>query len=523
MESTFATFILLFTYALAIMPFAYILSINLSKRSNVQVAITSILFLLGFVLVIISNVLDQVDSTKDTNESLKKYYRISPGFALGEGLLNMCMQELYSVTGMQSYNPLNYDITGRNIAYLVITSISFFLILLLIEYNFFGNILSSASLFGKNNKNDEYNNNLLMNDMHNTNDIDVITESKRVQDIIDNNNFDVGSDILLFHKLSKKYPNNIKAVNNLSLGIYEGQVTAFLGENGAGKTTTLKMITGDVSKTSGNIYLKGKKLIDNNKHNNREIGWCPQQNPIIEVLSAREHLELLSKIRQVPTVLIPSHVDTLISLLSLDKFADRRSGTYSGGNKRKLSLGMALVGSPTVLLLDEPSSGLDPISRRYIWDTIANIHNKCILLTSHVIEECEALCQRVAIIKKGKLKCIGSVPKMKDKFSQGYKLFIQLKQNSDKANILNLIKDNIKGSKLYNIFNESFDLDINNASVISVLNNPISELCFQLPKNIKLSEVYVFIEKNRDIYNITEFYISQASLEDVFFQVNQDN
>ena len=322
-------------------------------------------------------------------------------------------------------------------------------------------------------------------------------------------------------ELSSKLQNTehqFKTVNKLSIGFHNNQVSGLLGPNGAGKSTTLKMIIQDIENTSGNIYIKGDNI--NNIKVKKKLGWCPQTNPLLDLLTGREHLILFSKLRKIPYYLINDHVNTIITTLSFEKYADKLSYTYSGGNKRKLSLGISLVGSPKVLLLDEPSTGLDPISRYFMWQIINKLKNKCIILTSHLMEECEALCQNIAIIKKGHLQCIGSVSHLKMKFSPGYSIQLHISNNNiDKRIIYKFMINTFNNCQLYNIYDELIDshsqdqidqyLSINNELYMN----------FLIPSNIKLSIIFNQIETNKEKYNIIEYSVSQATLEDVYLTV----
>jgi ABC-type multidrug transport system ATPase subunit len=151
------------------------------------------------------------------------------------------------------------------------------------------------------------------------------------------------------------------------------------------------------------------------------MGYCPQFDGLQPNLTGREHLQFYAQVRGVPDDLIADTVDSLLQKMSLVKYAERQAGTYSGGNKRKLSVAIALIGEPAVVLLDEPSTGMDPEARRFMWDVIsASTKGRTIVLTSHSMEECEALCNRIGIMVGGQFKCLGSLQHLKNRFSEGY-------------------------------------------------------------------------------------------------------
>eukprot|EP00488_Nonionellina_sp_1-RS-2012_P002160 TRINITY_DN403_c0_g1_i1.p1 TRINITY_DN403_c0_g1~~TRINITY_DN403_c0_g1_i1.p1 ORF type:complete len:155 (+),score=47.36 TRINITY_DN403_c0_g1_i1:357-821(+) len=132
-------------------------------------------------------------------------------------------------------------------------------------------------------------------------------------------------------------------------------------------------------------------------------------------------------------------VKVLLSALTLNKYKGRTAGTYSGGNKRKLSVAVSMIGNPPVIFLDEPSTGMDPVSRRHMWEFISTtMSGRCVILTTHSMEECEALCKRLGIMVNGQLRCIGKPQELKAKFGKGYQLDITLHQDVDDTNITQL-------------------------------------------------------------------------------------
>ncbi|XP_032129352.1 retinal-specific phospholipid-transporting ATPase ABCA4-like [Sapajus apella] len=147
------------------------------------------------------------------------------------------------------------------------------------------------------------------------------------------------------------------------------------------------------------------------------MGYCPQFDAIDELLTGREHLYFYARLRGVPAEEIEKVADWSIKSLGLTVYADCLAGTYSGGNKRKLSTAIALIGCPPLVLLDEPTTGMDPQARRMLWNVIVSIirEGRAVVLTSHSMEECEALCTRLAIMVKGAFRCMGTIQHLKSK------------------------------------------------------------------------------------------------------------
>lgn len=263
-----------------------------------------------------------------------------------------------------------------------------------------------------------------------TEDEDVKAESLRVHNTpIDQLQ---QTDKLIFRDLCKNYGGDFMAVNRLNLGVPLGECFGLLGINGAGKTTTFKMLTGDLPVSSGDAFVNGYSIKSDLKKVQQEIGYCPQFDALHDHMTGRESLRMFARLRGVPERQIEEMITSLAEQLLVTHHLDNLFGNYSGGNKRKLSTGVALVGDPPLVLLDEPSSGMDPVARRLLWDVLTSVRDagRSIILTSHSMEECEALCTRLAIMVNGKFCCIGSPQHLKNKFSEGYSVIIRVCMSS---------------------------------------------------------------------------------------------
>nr|XP_015195605.1 PREDICTED: ATP-binding cassette sub-family A member 2-like [Lepisosteus oculatus] len=177
----------------------------------------------------------------------------------------------------------------------------------------------------------------------------------------------------------------ILAVDRLCLGVQPGECFGLLGVNGAGKTTTFKMLTGDETTTGGEAFIGGRSILRDLLRVQQSLGYCPQFDALFEDLTAREHLELYTRLRGIPWKDEERVVQWALEKLELAKYADKPAGTYSGGNKRKLSTAIALIGYPSLIFLDEPTTGMDPKARRFLWNLILDIikTGRSVVLTSH--------------------------------------------------------------------------------------------------------------------------------------------
>ena len=203
--------------------------------------------------------------------------------------------------------------------------------------------------------------------------------------------------------LTKQYK-DVRAVDDLSLTIGRGELFSLLGVNGAGKTTTIKMLSCLSKPTSGDALLCGKSILRDAAAVKALIGVSPQETAVAPALTARENLELICGVHGFPKDKREAKIAELTGLLGLEEVLNRKAGKLSGGWQRRLSIAMALISEPEILFLDEPTLGLDVLARSELWDLIRALKGKItIILTTHYMEEAEALSDRIAIMKAGKL------------------------------------------------------------------------------------------------------------------------
>eukprot|EP00468_Gymnochlora_sp_CCMP2014_P002772 CAMPEP_0167748496 /NCGR_PEP_ID=MMETSP0110_2-20121227/4870_1 /TAXON_ID=629695 /ORGANISM="Gymnochlora sp., Strain CCMP2014" /LENGTH=1828 /DNA_ID=CAMNT_0007633517 /DNA_START=234 /DNA_END=5720 /DNA_ORIENTATION=- len=289
------------------------------------------------------------------------------------------------------------------------------------------------------------------------------------------------------------------AVSNLSVGIQRGECFGLLGPNGAGKTTTIKMLIGEEQPTSGEAWINGERLHSQGGAS-QNLGICLQQDALIDQMTGLEHLHMYARIRGLSTEIRRKVVDVAISLVGLGEHKDKLASEYSGGNKRKLSCAIALMGWPKTMLLDEPSTGIDPVARRALWDVIrAATNHRSVMLTTHSMEEADALCTRMGILVNGKLQCIGNSQHLKSSYGTGYHLEIQTSGNETSIQrVKHFVTDQI----------------CDNASKTNAFGG---KLRFVLPKiGVSLSEVFAAIEVNKKALLIKDYSLSQTTLEQVF-------
>jgi ATP-binding cassette subfamily A (ABC1) protein 3 len=197
---------------------------------------------------------------------------------------------------------------------------------------------------------------------------------------------------------------------------------------------------GEIGATSGSAYLAGYDVATEMNQARTKIGYCPQFDCLIDFMTGREVLTMYAHLRGIPDQLCPPMVERLIRRLTLEPHADKITKGYSGGNKRKLCTAVALIGDPPVVFLDEPTTGMDPAARRFLWNVLLDVvkDGRTIVLTSHSMEECEALCTRLGIMVNGQFQCLGSPQHLKSRFGAGVSLTAKLPVGSDQEKLAEL-------------------------------------------------------------------------------------
>lgn len=225
------------------------------------------------------------------------------------------------------------------------------------------------------------------------------------------------------------------AVERISFGLDYGECFALLGVNGAGKSTTFKSLTRDIVPTSGEISIAGYDVLNEFGEARKLIGYCPQHDAIFPLMTCLEHLRFYATIKGIPVDRRDEVVEDCINQLNLMDHRDKPAGTLSGGNKRKLSVAVAIIGNPPIILLDEPSAGMDPEARRFMWSVVEKISQRdkksAVILTTHSMEEAEALSTKMGIMVRGGIfRCYGSSQHIKNKYATGYELEIKIRKSN---------------------------------------------------------------------------------------------
>lgn len=221
--------------------------------------------------------------------------------------------------------------------------------------------------------------------------------------------------IIEIRSLSKSY-GNFSALNNVSLSIEKGTIFGLLGPNGAGKSTLIRILSCQSRPTSGKAYISGLDVVSDKKEVLSIIGVVPQENSFYEELTVSENLVFFGLLYGIPVIEVKKRSHKILMLLHLDEKSQSPASRLSGGMKTRLNIACALIHKPEVLILDEPSVGLDPVSRKALWDTIRTVNDEgtTILITTHYMEEADLLCDRLLIMNRGKIVIDGKPEELKN-------------------------------------------------------------------------------------------------------------
>ncbi|GCB61728.1 hypothetical protein scyTo_0007097, partial [Scyliorhinus torazame] len=446
-------------YGWSITPIMYPASFWFEVPSTAYVFLIVINLFIGITATVATFLLQLFEHDKDlkaVNGYLKSCFLIFPNYNLGHGLMEMAyneyINEYYAKIGQfgKMKSPFEWDIVTRGLVAMTIEGFVGFFITIMCQYNFF----RKPQRLPVSNKPIE------------DDDIDVGNERRRVL------RGDADTDVLKIQNLTKVYKSRrmgrILAVDRLCAGVRPGECFGLLGVNGAGKTTTFKMLTGDESTTGGEAFVNGNSILKDLLKVQQSIGYCPQFDALFDELTAREHMELYTRLRGVPWKDEDRVINWALDKLELTKYADKPAGTYSGGNKRKLSTAIALIGYPSLIFLDEPTTGMDPKARRFLWNLILDIikTGRSVVLTSH-------------------------------RFGDGYMITVRTKSSL-------YVKEVVR------FFNRNFP-----EAVLKERHH--TKVQYQLKsENISLAQVFSKMEQVVDVLGIEDYSVSQTTLDNVF-------
>ncbi|XP_060072042.1 uncharacterized protein LOC132551915 [Ylistrum balloti] len=486
-ENLAGVVVLLLLYGWATLPWMYCTVKLFKETTSAYMVLFCLNLFIGVLLVslvFVLNFFSSQEGIKNVYDIVRRVFLIFPPYVLCDGLIeltsNQVQAEILARFKQDTYvSPFSYDMLAYNYIALAIAGFAFFILL------FFTEIRCPSRARVKKSIDDE---------IEESNE--VRNEKQRVL------SHQARNDALVVSSLSKAYKRGRKsflAVNHLSFGVPKGECFGLLGANGAGKTTTFRMLTGDVLPSEGSATVNHNRVTRANPAIGQEVGYCPQEDALDGYLTGRELLHCHAKLRGMPSDHRDSIVEDLVIRLGLD-FADRTVHTYSGGMKRKLSIAIALLGDPQVVFLDEPTTGMDPVAKRLVWNCLMTCvkNQQAVVLTSHSMEECDAMCTRLAIMVNGEFRCLGSPQVLKNKYGDGYT--VTLFTNGLSTNMMALstfTQSSFPGSIIRDQHHGILQLDIPHS-------------------NLSVANILERLEAAKDTYSITHYSVSQTTLDNVF-------
>ena len=324
---------------------------------------------------------------------------------------------------------------------------------------------------------------------------------------------------VMIDKVSKYYWSGIfykkkklQALKSISLNLHEGQVTVLLGHNGAGKTTLMMILSGIFQQTKGHITIYGHSLEEERKRLQLDtIGLCPQHNILFPNFSVMEHFYFYGSLRGMSVREIKKESSYLLATMRLTEDKNKRTGALSGGMARKLSVCLAFLGSPRLVILDEPTAGVDPSSRAEIWDFLATEKaRRCILLSTHHMDEAEVLGDRIAMIDHGHLLCVGTLQYLKSFFNLRYSLVLEKKADfteMEEAELKMLMESNLEDCSSTTVGKKDIKYSISIDS-LEAEHSPVTSIMEEL-------------ENNKDKFGISSYGLTAPSLEQLFLMLTE--
>ncbi|XP_070588323.1 glucosylceramide transporter ABCA12 [Erythrolamprus reginae] len=503
-----AVFLLLFLFGYSTFSWMYLLAGIFKETGMAFIVYVCINLFFGVNTIITHSVVFLLSQEKATDkdlhdlaETLRHIFLIFPQFCFGYGLIEL--SQYHALMGfLKAYGVVypdktfELDRTTSKLLGMFIQGTLFFAVRLLLDDGRIQKIWHKILQF-------------LFNQLHGKSPLyleDVEEEDKDVR--AERERVTLGlsdSDVLQLQNLSKIYHlpyRRIVAVRNVNIGIPAGECFGLLGVNGAGKTTIFKMLTGDIGPTDGRLLMQDEtgSLSEIDGAHRSQFGYCPQEDALDDLLTIEEHMYYYARLHGIPEEDIKGIVFHLLYRLNLMPYRCRIASMCSYGTNRKLSAALALLGKPSVLLLDEPSSGMDPNAKRHLWKIITEeVQNQCsVILTSHSMEECEALCTRLAIMVNGHFQCLGSLQHIKSRFGKGFTVKMHLNNSADSIEKLTLfLQTNFPNTHLRD--------------------HQLNMVEYHIPVSAGgVANIFQLVEMNKEIFEIKHFSVSQTTLEEVF-------
>ncbi|KAG7198455.1 hypothetical protein KM043_005838 [Ampulex compressa] len=482
--------LLLFLFGWAAIPFSHLVEKSFddpSLSNMVLFCVNTFIGVASLATILVIDILGKTQAADNARRILHSTLLVLPQYALGDALVQLSRNDitagLLEKFHMNTYkSPLGWDLLGLHYVILFVVGSVLFLTNLAIECRVLPSFRRRNIAYEAGQE-----------------DEDVARERMRVE-------AGICDDTLRTVKLRKEYRSvygtNV-AVQNLSFGVQAGTCFGLLGVNGAGKSTTFRMLTTEIIPTAGKILLK-REDIGTGPLCNGEVGYCPQTDALDGFLSPHQCLTIHGEVCGLDNV--PQHVESMLKRFDLLKYAHRKVDSLSGGNKRKLCAAISVMAPVSAVLMDEPTSGMDPATKDLVGKAVRNVtkNQGCVILTSHSVAECENLCTRVGILARAGLRCIGTPQHLKHKFGEGYVAFLRFGQPVSAADLRRIMAKHLP------------------QAIISSRQANAARILVPRNQHVALSTSFTKVKLLAEELKATDYTLTQSSLDQVLVNFSEE-
>lgn len=467
----------------ACLPFCYMLSLPFKSAASAEKSLSNIVMLAMLFSMLLTFLLQSINLDSTWIDILNTILYLVPGYSIMDVMYRVStyFSVLSLIPGIPLPSPWEWEWCGRAIVYLLIEGFVFFILTLFFERRSWIKVSNVA----------------FNAETYQPSDQDVAREIQRVHT--------ERSDAIHVDGIWKVYPGNkknppVEACRDVTFGVSEGDCFGLIGPNGAGKTSIISILVGTLGFNRGSCRVKNYSIPSDIQKAYTYLGYCPQFDVLFDFMTTYECLWFYGMIKGIDRSQLPSVIDQSLEALGLAEHRDKYTRDLSGGNKRRLCVAIAFMGNPQVVIMDEPSTGLDPVSRRKLWNIIKTSSNtRSFLLTTHLMEEADALCNRIAIMVNGQIQAIGSGQHLKDKYGDGYTLDFKLVDEPERMKVAQEFLRSKVGEY------ETRECHGCHAIVI-------------LPNSYPMSFLFRLLETNKKSLGIVDYTLSQSTLDQVFLQ-----
>ncbi|XP_037044496.1 phospholipid-transporting ATPase ABCA1 isoform X2 [Bradysia coprophila] len=489
-DNLYGICLLIFMFGFAMIPMVHLaekLFYDASMANMYILCLNIIISLATAIVIVLFDVLGESDESERIRNFLNRLFLIFPQHAFADGLIEICKNHVIADIFSRFYIHIyKSPISSTLLLPQVLSSLIFGLVFMALNY-----LIESGNMYQLVHRIQQFRKKLDDNQL-----LTVVSNNQATTE--DKNDLQRQDNVLVVENLCKTYKSYHKALDNVSFNIASGECFGLLGVNGAGKSTIFSILSGQIYQSSGSV-----QLLEKNR-----ISYCPQTNALDGLLTVQEVIHFYGRMRKIPNV---EHLTTkTLKSFHLEQYRNILVKNLSGGNRRKLSVAVTCFGDTGLVLMDEPTSDMDPVTRALVYKTINSLiaAKRSIILTSHTISEIEQVCHRIGVMREGKMITIDSPAALKQRFGQSYVVTLYYDQ-IESLTIERYLLKNLAGVKNLTIHNNCLQFSINvktsqceNSSGANVENRILLSDLFR--------KLYVFTLERRVAYTISECLLDQV-------------